>query len=418
MRNKLRVAITIALFTLFVAMFGFGSPDDNPHGKISQDCQDCHTSKSWKHLASPMKFDHDKTGFRLDGSHAQAECAGCHKDLVFSHVGTACADCHADHHMGQLGSDCQNCHTNRDWQSRKDIIDLHIQRGFPLTGVHAVADCESCHRNSDREEFTGTPTDCQSCHKDALATTTNPNHVLAGFTTDCENCHRAGLGSWTEAIYQHTAAFPLTGGHRSAECSQCHTNTFAGTSNACYDCHRSDYEATARPNHLASGFSTDCADCHSTMNWVSANFDHRQTAFPLTGAHIGVPCMACHATQFAGTPTNCYACHQADYDGATNPNHLAVGFSTDCASCHNSIAWNTTAWNHDALYFPINSGVHNNKWNLCSDCHTVSTNFAVFECINCHAHNLTQMNDKHSAVPNYQYLSTACYNCHPNGRKP
>jgi hypothetical protein len=26
------------------------------------------------------------------------------------------------------------------------------------------------------------------------------------------------------------------------------------------------------------------------------------------------------------------------------------------------------------------------------------------------------MDDKHSGVNNYQYISSACYNCHPNGR--
>ena len=418
MKNRINVAIIIILFTLFVAMFGFGSPDDNPHGEISQDCQDCHTSKSWKHLASPMKFDHDQTGFRLDGSHAKAECAGCHKDLVFSHVGTACADCHADHHLGQFGNECQNCHTARDWQPRKDLIELHIQRGFPLTGVHAVADCESCHRNGDREEFAGTPTDCQSCHRDALARANDPDHLQVAFSTDCQNCHRAAFGSWNQSTYIHPAAFPLTGAHKNLFCSRCHAITFAGTPANCHDCHQADYESTTNPNHLQSNLATACQDCHSTASWIPALFDHSQTSFPLVGRHIGISCMSCHATQYTGTPSSCYACHQPDYEATTDPDHLAAAFSTDCATCHTPAGWNNTSWNHDGAYFPIYSGVHQGKWNTCNQCHTVSTNFAEFDCTTCHEHNQTSMDDHHSSVQNYQYLSSACYNCHPNGRKP
>lgn len=560
MKNKLQVASVIILFTLFITFFGFGSPDDNPHGDISQDCQDCHTSKSWKHLADPMKFDHDKTGFRLDGSHATADCASCHKDLVFGKVGQNCADCHADHHLGQLGNDCQSCHTPRDWEPRKDLLELHISRGFPLTGVHAIADCESCHLGNDRQEFAGTPTDCKSCHLEDLATATDPDHSQQPFSSDCENCHRAGFATWNQTLYAHTAAFPLTGAHKFAECSDCHFNGFMGTSSACYDCHQVDYEsttnpnhvqvamattcqdchntstwtpatfdhnatgfpltgthkvitcischatqyagtptdcyschqtnfeATTDPNHVQSGFNTTCNDCHSTSAWMPATFDHNQTSFPLTGAHLSIACIACHATQYtgtpvdcfachqtdfegttdpnhvqsgfntncedchstnawvpgmfdhnqtsfpltglhigvscischlnqyAGTPTNCYSCHQTDYESTNDPNHLAASFSTDCAACHNTSGWNNTSWDHDAMYFPIYSGVHRGEWNNCTDCHTVSSNFEVFECTNCHEHSKSSMDNKHSGVNGYQYLSTACYNCHPRGR--
>jgi len=416
MKNKIKVAFSIGLFTLFIAMFGFGSPDDNPHGNISQDCQDCHTATSWKHLASPMKFDHDETGFRLDGSHSKAECAGCHKELVFSHVGTACADCHADHHLGQFGNNCQSCHTARDWQPRRDLIEMHIEKGFPLTGVHAVADCESCHRNSDRQEFAGTPTDCESCHMEALARATDPDHKQAGFPSDCQMCHRAGFGSWNQTTYVHPASFPLTGQHKNIDCSQCHGNDFTGTSTGCYDCHQAEYTSTTNPNHVQSSFAITCQDCHNTTAWIPGSFDHNQTTFPLTGRHVGISCMSCHATQFAGTRSNCYACHQTDYDNTTDPDHLAAAFSTDCASCHSTLGWSGTSWNHDASYFPIYSGAHRDKWNTCNECHTTPSDFSAFDCTSCHAHNQTEMNDKHSGVNNYQYLSTACYNCHPDGR--
>ncbi|PJA28873.1 MAG: hypothetical protein CO189_03905, partial [candidate division Zixibacteria bacterium CG_4_9_14_3_um_filter_46_8] len=149
--------------------------------------------------------------------------------------------------------------------------------------------------------------------------------------------------------------------------------------------------------------------------WSPATFDHNLTDFPLTGAHISVPCIECHANGYSGTPTNCYSCHQDDYNNTSDPNHQAAGFPITCESCHNTISWNQTTWNHDALYFPIYSGKHRNKWDICADCHVNSNDFTVFECIFCHEHNRQDMDSEHNDVPGYQYLSSACYNCHPRG---
>ena len=132
--------------------------------------------------------------------------------------------------------------------------------------------------------------------------------------------------------------------------------------------------------------------------------------------HAMLPCLACHANGYTGTPTDCYSCHQQEYNNTTNPNHLAAGFPTDCETCHNTIVWTQTNWDHDTQYFPIYSGRHNNKWNVCADCHVDPTNYQVFECIFCHPHDDQQeTNGHHQGVPGYIYLSTACYSCHPNG---
>ncbi len=44
------------------------------------------------------------------------------------------------------------------------------------------------------------------------------------------------------------------------------------------------------------------------------------------------------------------------------------------------------------------------------------TNYAVFECILCHEHNQSEMDDEHRDVSGYRYESVACYQCHPDGR--
>ncbi|MCB1037161.1 MAG: cytochrome C, partial [Acidobacteria bacterium] len=70
---------------------------------------------------------------------------------------------------------------------------------------------------------------------------------------------------------------------------------------------------------------TTCESCHSENAWQPANFNHNQTAFPLTGAHRTLDCQSCHAGGYSGTPTDCFSCHQDDYNGTNDPNHASVG---------------------------------------------------------------------------------------------
>ncbi len=465
----------------------FPRPGQNPHGEIKWDCQDCHTADSWEKLRQDIKFDHTRTGFNLLGAHQKVLCASCHKDPVFNRVGTACLDCHTDHHQGRLGNDCSECHTTRDWGPQQELLMRHAERGFPLTGVHAVADCESCHRGHDRGEYVGTPTACEACHAGELARVEDPDHTQTAFQTDCQNCHHAAFGSWSRTTYEHPGTFPLTGAHLSIPCGACHTGGFTGTPTRCFDCHateyaatddpdhetgdfstecqlchtttawepasfdhnttgftlmgahqslaciachqtvyagtpstcigchQSDYDGTNDPDHAAAQFSTDCENCHSQTAWEPATFDHNTTGFSLLGAHQSLNCLACHQTVYAGTPSTCIGCHQSDYDGTTDPNHAAAQFPVDCEGCHTMNAWEPADWDHDGMYFPIYSGAHRDEWNTCGECHTISSDYSLFDCTACHEHNQTDMDDKHNEVNNYQYVSTACYTCHPQG---
>jgi len=199
-------------------------------------------------------------------------------------------------------------------------------------------------------------------------------------------------------------------------CIECHANGYTGTPTACNACHMDDFNGTTQPNHTTAQFPTDCALCHDETAWGNGTFDHNTTDFPLVGSHVGVNCIECHANGYTGTPTECSACHMADYNATTNPNHSSAQFPTDCAQCHTEAAWQPSTFDHDDQYFPIYSGTHNGEWNTCADCHTNAGNYAVFTCINCHEHdNQTQVNDDHSDVSGYSYNSNACFNCHPNG---
>ncbi len=289
-------------------------------------------------------------------------------------------------------------------------FDHNTATKFPLTGAHTTVQCAQCHKNN---VFAGTSTACYSCHATDYANTNNPAHAAAGFPQDCSLCHTTVAG-WGGATFNHTTqtSFPLTGAHVNVACNTCHkNNVFAGLSTACYSCHATDYANTTNPNHAAAGFPQDCSVCHTTVaGWGGATFTHPTTPFALTGAHTTVACNLCHINNnFTTTPTDCYSCHAADYNGTTNPNHKSAGFPTTCATCHQVVAgWAGATFNH--TYFPTN---HGNANGICSSCHTNPNDYSVFSCTNCHLQPATDRN--HTGIKNYVYNSANCYACHPRG---
>jgi nitrate/TMAO reductase-like tetraheme cytochrome c subunit len=165
---------------------------------------------------------------------------------------------------------------------------------------------------------------------------------------------------------------------------------------------------------VTANFPQDCSICHNTSAWTPASFNHALTRFPLTGAHISVACTSCHSNGvYAGTPTDCYSCHSREYTTTTDPNHVAAGFPRDCSTCHSTAAWTGATFTH--AQFPIYSGTHAGRWSSCGDCHTNSSNYAVFSCTtSCHDKTATDSN--HRGVSGYVYNSANCYSCHPSGR--
>ena len=409
-----RMVLLLFLLLIPVTALGQAPRVGNPHGDMKLDCMLCHTEQSWDEEGRVQDFDHSVTGFDLEGLHSLAKCRDCHQEPVFAHVGTACVDCHQDLHRGRLGPVCEDCHTPNGWIDRPQMRRDHDATALPLVGAHERVDCDACHEGAVRSDYVGTPFECYSCHADVYHGTTAPDHEASGFGTDCIQCHGVFAATWGSGDFIHSGVFPLTGAHRTVDCMACHTDGFAGIPTDCVACHQDDYDSSTDPGHLAAGFSTDCRSCHTTNGWVPSTFDHNATAFPLTGAHRPLDCLACHASGYSGTPTDCVACHQDDYDGTTDPAHLAAGFPTDCLPCHTTTAWTPSTWDHDPL-FPIYNGKHAQEWNTCTDCHTVPSNYAVFECIFCHEHNQSDSDDDHSEVQDYRYLSSECFRCHPRG---
>ncbi|MBL8222867.1 MAG: hypothetical protein JNL62_26750 [Bryobacterales bacterium] len=102
------------------------------------------------------------------------------------------------------------------------------------------------------------------------------------------------------------------------------------------------------------------------------------------------------------------------YRSVSNPNHVAANLSQTCTTCHTTTRW--TGARYTAHRFPIYSGAHSGKWTKCNDCHNNATNYTVFNCLGCHEHNKTKMDDKHKGRQGYAYNSVTCYGCHPQGR--
>ncbi|MCG8069555.1 MAG: cytochrome c3 family protein, partial [Candidatus Thiodiazotropha taylori] len=121
----------------------------------------------------------------------------------------------------------------------------------------------------------------------------------------------------------------------------------------------------------------------SLMNFVhaeSAEFDHFETGFPLTGEHRNVECDQCHDKgQFQGTPVMCDGCHN-DTDAAGKPiDHIQ---SDDrCDDCHTTVGWHVARFDHGTIEsgcFSCHNGSaaqgkdsdHISTGNTCEFCHT------------------------------------------------
>ena len=145
--------------------------------------------------------------------------------------------------------------------------------------------------------------------------------------------------------------------------------------------------------------------------WFQANFNHSATGFPLTGAHVSVPCASCHVSNnfsLTGADTACSACHMKDFQGTTNPNHAAQGFAQTCDICHNTSAWQPATFDHAKSGFPL-TGSHMVPPRACTDCHVNNNyNITVTTCVSCHQ---TDYNNAKTPVPHTGFPTT-CEQCH------
>jgi len=374
----------------------------NPNHKtsgISQQCEQCHNSTTW----SPSTFNHTTTGFELVGGHLTATCSDCHS-VNTSNAVSECNSCHTtdyenainpNHKASGISQQCEQCHNSTAWSPSTFN---HTTTGFALVGGHSTATCSDCHSVNTSNAVS----ECFSCHESDFNTAAN--HISQNYPKDCEMCHNSN--SWEETDFDHNSTnFPLTGSHVNAECSNCHTSGYVGTSSECSSCHQTDFDNSINPNHKTVGISLLCVQCHNTTVWVPSTFSHTTTGFELLGSHATVPCSDCHSVNTSNAVSECNSCHITNYENAINPNHKTAGISQQCEQCHNSTTWAPSTFNHTTTGFELVGG---HLTATCSDCHSVNTSNAVSECFSCHESNFNTAANHISQ--NYPKTCEMCHN--------
>jgi len=386
-------------------------------------CQNCHVEHQgrdfklifWKE--GQTNFNHKNAGFKLEGKHAQLECSSCHKaefiqekkifreknknlEKTFLGLDKSCLSCHRDEHRGQMNRKCLNCHVMEGWKPASKFD--HNLTKFSLTGQHRQVDCSRCHKSVTDNKFPDDPTysqyhltsfaQCSACHQDAH------NGKLGAL---CNDCHSpAGWNKINQTNFNHDVTnFPLRGRHTAVRCEQCHhsgqTRNQLKFAN-CTDCH-SDFHNGVFTHRASAG---ECSECHHVYGFSPSTFtiqEHQKTDFQLEGAHLAIPCIACHTQPFNAkiqrtyrfqfTSLDCQQCHTDPHRGQLNK-YVAPG---GCNFCHNTETWFTVQFDHSQTGFEL-TGKHQ-----------------LTKCTSCHVPENSSMGREHIR---FEGLSKVCQDCH------
>jgi len=375
-------------------------------------CFECHPTGD-----AEGGFDHNASQFPLTGAHLTTECEKCHTN-GFSGTPTYCFACHEpdynqslnpSHLQIGINNDCALCHTtNPDWQP---ALYPNHNESYPLLGAHAAiaGNCVQCHNG----DYVNTPDYCYGCHTDDYQQTNNPPHQSAQFSTDCETCH--SVTAWVPSTFDHDGQyFPIYSGAHAGEwntCSECHPNPSNFAEFSCLTCHE---QGETGNDHIGiNGYSYDnqsCLACHPDGS-AEGSFNHNESGFPLTGAHLTTDCILCHSNGYTGTPTYCFACHEPDYNSSFNPNHTTLVLPTDCENCHTTNPdWQPATFPIHNNFYPL-TGAHTALQDNCIICHDGDYNNTPNTCQGCHMDDYNQTTD-----PNHisAQFPTDCESCHNN----
>lgn len=349
------------------------------------------------------KFNHDLSGYELQGKHAEINCADCHKKEKITHyisqkkkgetylgLGTECLSCHPDYHQNTLSGDCLSCHDQNAFRPAPGFD--HGRSNYPLIGKHQTVRCEQCHPIGIRDgrefqQFAGLAfSNCTDCHADVH------NNK---FGNDCRKCHSEFSFTQVKGMdaFNHDITdFPLKGRHQNVDCKACHKGslTQALAYKQCSNCH-SDYH---QRQFARQGVSPDCAECHSVDGFAPSSFtieQHDRSEFPLEGAHLATPCFACHKTDtgwnFAFGSKECTQCHDNFHEDVLSDKYLP---NNECKNCHSVSAWSEITFDHDQTDYRLQD---KHKGVSCRSCHFSegengwTQQFAGIDpsCVNCHA---------------------------------
>jgi hypothetical protein len=399
---------------------------------VNKDCFECHSDHHGRKFDmvrfDENNFNHNLTGYVLEGQHKVVDCKECHspnfisnrdikkRENTFLGLDQKCLSCHTDFHQKTLSSDCIACH-NMD--SFKPVLNFdHDNTDYSLIGKHLSVDCIECHkittRNGERFQEFGelSFTNCKSCHKDPH------NNQIQG---KCMQCHNETSFSnfIGESRFNHNSTgFKIIGQHNNVACFSCHDRTSNPLSvfqdkinisqNNCVKCHNDVHEGK---------YELDCAKCHNERSFLSLNnmdfFDHTITDYPLEGKHVEVDCKKCHKKRFSTAIDfmACSNCHNDYHNEEFTDNSL----TPDCVECHsleNGFDYTFyTLEEHQSTSFQL-EGAH--LATPCFACHISEDDerwtFANLGsvCVDCHV-------DIHEEfISSSYYPNSNCVTCHVN----
>ncbi len=379
------------------------------HFQVSKkNCVECHSDHHGRDFKivnlDKKKFDHSLTGFVLEGKHKIADCKKCHNkekitdteilkfknerlNKTYLGLPTTCIDCHKDVHNGELNQKCETCHNSEKWKPAKKFS--HNNSIFKLDGAHKKIDCKKCHpKHFESLKFKNIKHEnCKDCHED---------FHKGKFKENCESCHK--VESWNivniKKEFNHSLTqYPLLGKHKRVDCDACHKkknkSDFALPKfSKCFDCHE-DYHKGEFKNRKDKG---ECSSCHNVEGFIPSTYNfvtHRETRFPILGAHVAILCKDCHKKNQKkdyveikfhwDEKLNCKICHEDIHKGKFTSEKI------NCETCHSSISWSKLIFNHSNTKFSL-KGKHTQI--KCEKCHLVDGkekfSFEKTNCESCH----------------------------------
>ena len=203
---------------------------------------------------------------------------------------------------------------------------------------------------------------------------------------ECAECHK--VEGWKPSLFgvkEHgSSKYPLEGKHANVECSKCHIPAGKGTIYkvkfaSCLDCHKDAHDG----QFAGQPFRNRCESCHTVADFHRSLFNiakHRETQFPLTGAHVTVTCVECHKVGGGGRTAkiipfrfedkSCTACHSDPHHGEFRERmerRRPDGTKFGCEACHSTRSWGeVSGFDHSKTKFPL-LGVH--RAVACNACH-------------------------------------------------
>jgi hypothetical protein len=386
-------------------------------------CKECHkehiaeggegkgrkTTVDWRPFGGKRNFEHQRTGWALEGAHRFQQCETCHnKKYKQTHLTTflglrsECTTCHGKGMKPGLKgfmnpheftdpkmSECTICHTfdNRKVPNVGATKFDHDKTAFPLSGHHTKNACTACHQK-DLKQFKITDRsfkDCSGCHKDS-------HRSVISASRKCQQCHQTKI-KFQNTKFDHgkETRFALHGRHGKNKCADCHK----------VDSPPEKPKMTCSPVchkdvHQGRFGKETCDGCHPDggPGWKEMRFAHdSKTKFQLGGKHAQIYCTACHRNREPKgferfSSTNCADCHRHQEA------HCGQFGMENCGRCHVRGGDRTSKFDHNLTRFPLERA------------------HAIVGCERCHKPARLGDSSRCKEAVKYTGLEPACITCH------